>query len=59
VAGQFLIEVSSDGVRFQQVDTALGSAVAFAPPGAPTARYIRVRAPSGLDESLMVQVSVW
>jgi hypothetical protein len=59
VAGQFVIELSSDGVRFQPVDTALGSAVAFAPPGAPTARYIRVRAPSGLDESLMVQVSVW
>jgi hypothetical protein len=59
VAGQFVVEVSDDGTNFRSVGTELGSAVAVTPPGAPTARYVRVRAPSGLDESLMAQLSIW
>ncbi len=59
MAGQFVIEVSSDGRQFRPLGTQLGSAVAFAPPGSPAARYVRVRAPSGLDESLMSQISIW
>jgi hypothetical protein len=59
VAGQFVIDVSADGSHFAQAGADSGSAVAFAPPDAPAARYVRVRSPSGLDESLMDQVSVW
>ena len=59
VAGQFVVEVSTDGTRFVQIGTGLGSVVAVVPAGAPPARYLRVRSPSGLDESLMVQVSGW
>jgi hypothetical protein len=59
VAGQFVVEISGNGTSFQPVGTELGSAVVLAPPGAPTARYVRVRSPSGLDESLMAQISVW
>jgi len=35
------------------------STVALSPPGQPTARFVRVRSPSGLDESLLSEVSVW
>lgn len=59
VAGQFVIEASADGTNFQQLSMQLGSAVAFAPSGAPAARYVRVRSPAGLDESLMAQISIW
>jgi hypothetical protein len=58
-AGQFLVEVSSDGTAFQLVGTQLGTTVAVAPAGQPSARYVRVRSPSGLDESLASEVSVW
>ena len=42
-----------------QVGILADSPAAFAPPGDPVARYVRVRAPSGLDESLLYEISVW
>jgi len=58
-AGQFLVEVSTDGRIFQQVGTQIGTTVAVTPSGRPRARYVRVRSPAGVDESLATEVSVW
>lgn len=58
-AGQFLVEVSTGGTAFQPVGTQLGATVAVSPPGRPSARFVRVRSPAGLDESLASEVSVW
>jgi hypothetical protein len=58
-AGQFLVEVSSDGTAWRMVGTELGTTVAVTPPGRPSARFVRVRSPTGLDESLAAEVSVW
>ncbi len=58
-AGQFLVEVSTDGKAWQPVGSELGRSVALALPGRPSARFVRVRAPAGLDESLAAEVSVW
>jgi hypothetical protein len=59
VAGQFLVEVSSDGKAYRVVSTQIGSAVAVSPAGAPSARFVRVRSASALDESMLSEVSVW
>lgn len=59
VAGQFLVEVSADGSAWRVVSTSIGTAVAVSPAGQPEARYVRVRSASGLDESLLSEVSVW
>jgi len=58
-AGQFLVEVSTDGKVWQPVGSELGRTVAVTPPGRPSARFVRVRSPAGLDESLAAEVSVW
>ncbi len=58
-AGQFLVETSIDGKAFSTVATGFGQAYAVTPPGHPTARYVRLRSPAGLDESLSSEVSVW
>lgn len=58
-SGQLLLEVSGDGRSYRTVATGLGTAVALEPRGNPTARYVRLRSPSGLDESLATELSVW
>ncbi len=57
-AGQLLVETSADGKTFSTVATSSGS-TAVEVPGSPRARYLRVRSPAGLDESLLAEVSVW
>jgi hypothetical protein len=59
LGGSVVVEVSTNGRTYRQVGTADGSTVAVRPPGRPVARYVRVRSPSGLDESLLSEVSVW
>jgi hypothetical protein len=59
LAGQVVVEVSRDGRRYHRVGTGDGSTVAVSPPGRPVARYVRVRSPGGLDESLLAELSVW
>jgi len=58
-AGQVLLELSDDGRSWRTVATSSGSAVALSVTGRPTARFVRLRSPSGLDESLAAEVSVW
>lgn len=58
-AGQVLVETSTDGRTFSTVATSAGSAVAVDVPGSPRARYVRLRSPAGLDESLSAELSVW
>jgi hypothetical protein len=55
--GPFLLEVSDDGTAYRTVMTSLGAAAS--PPGSPTARFVRVRSASGLDQSLLSELSVW
>lgn len=57
--GQFLVEVSDDGRTYRTVATSSGSAVALSPQGQPTARFVRLRSPAGLDQSLLSELSVW
>lgn len=57
--GQLLVEVSGDGRTYRTVSTGSGPAAALDVPSRPTARFVRVRSPSGLDESLAAEVSVW
>lgn len=59
LSGQFLVEVSADGTVWQTVATSSGAAAAIVPPGRPTARFVRLRSPAGLDESLLAEISVW
>jgi hypothetical protein len=59
LAGMFEVDLSTDGVSYHEVGIGTGSAVAVTPRGHPAARYVRVRAQSGLDESLMSEISVW
>lgn len=59
IAGLTDVELSSDGTHYRQVGILTDSPAALAPPGHPVARYVRVRAPSGLDESLLYEISVW
>ena len=58
-AGQFLVEVSTDGTAWQPLGSELGRTVAISPAGEVSARFVRVRSPTGLDESLAAEVSVW
>ncbi len=57
-AGQYIVEVSSDGRTWRTVTTSSGTS-AVTVPGTPSARYVRLRSPVGLDESLSAEVSVW
>jgi hypothetical protein len=56
-SGQFLLEVSDDGTTYRTVLTSSSSAVS--PADRPTARFVRVRSASGLDQSLLSELSVW
>lgn len=58
-AGDVVIEISTDGRTFTQVGTGSGATVVATPPGRPIARYVRVRSATGLDESLMSELSAW
>jgi len=58
-SGQFLVELSTDGTNFRTVATGFGQAYAVSPSGRPRARYVRLRSPVGLDESLSSEISVW
>ena len=58
-AGMFVVELSADGLAYREVWAGTGATVAISPPGTPGARYVRVRSPSGLDESLLAEVSAW
>ncbi len=58
-AGQFLVELSRDGRTFRPVASELGTTVAVDPPATPSARFIRVRSASGVDQSLAAEVSAW
>jgi hypothetical protein len=57
--GMVVVEVSSNGTAYREVATGSGDTVAVTPAGRPIARYVRVRSPGGLDESLLAEVSVW
>ena len=57
-AGQCLVELSDDGMTYRTVATSSGTA-AVEVPGSPSARFVRLRSPAGLDESLSSEVSVW
>jgi hypothetical protein len=58
-SGQFLVEVSGDGKSYRTVATNSGSAAALSVPGHPTARFVRLRSPVGVDQSLASEVSIW
>lgn len=58
-AGQVLVEISSDGRLWRPVATTAGAAIAVKIDGSRTARFVRLRSPSGLDESLAYEISVW
>lgn len=57
-AGQVLVELSADGTTYATRATASGT-TAIPVPGRPSARYVRLRSPAGLDESLSSEISVW
>jgi hypothetical protein len=59
MGGSVVIEVSKNGRNWRQVATAAGETIAVKPAGRPVVRYVRVRSASGLDESLVAEVSVW
>jgi hypothetical protein len=58
-SGQLLVETSTDGTTYRTVATGFGQAYAVRPQGRPSARYVRLRSPAGLDESLASELSVW
>jgi hypothetical protein len=58
-AGQCLVEISTDGRSFTTVTSSLGTAAVIEVPGSPRARYVRLRSPTGIDESLASEISVW
>jgi len=59
VAGSYIVELSKDGKNYRPISTTGASPAAIQPAGRPAARYVRVRSPSGLGESLMTEISVW
>jgi hypothetical protein len=58
-AGNLVVEVSTNGKAWRVVGEGLGTTVTVDPPGRSVARFLRVRSPAGLDESLAAEVSVW
>ena len=59
VAGSAVVEISTDGSNYRKVGTGSDSVLAVDVPGAPVARYVRIRSAGGLDESLLTEVSAW
>ena len=47
------------GVRTWRTVTTSSGTSAVTVPGTPHARYVRLRSPVGLDESLSAEVSIW
>jgi hypothetical protein len=58
-AGQVVVELSTDGRRYTTVATLNADGAPIAATIGGRARFVRVRAPSGLDESLAAELSVW
>lgn len=58
-SGQIVVEASDDGTTYRIIATASGTAFAVRPQGPATARFLRLRSPTGLDQSLSSEVSVW
>jgi hypothetical protein len=58
-AGQVVVELSGDGRHYTTAATLNANASPIAVDITGRARFVRVRAPSGLDESLATEVSVW
>lgn len=58
-SGQLLLEVSDDGKSYQVVATGSGSSVGLVPNTSTSARYVRLRSPAGVDQSLAAEISVW
>jgi hypothetical protein len=59
VAGMYTIELSKDDRTYVSIGTTSASPGAVQPAGSPVARYVRVRSPGGLTESLLTEISVW
>jgi hypothetical protein len=57
--GQVLVEASDDGRSYRTIATTAGLAIAVRPQVPTTARFLRLRSPTGLDQSLSSEVSVW
>lgn len=57
--GQVLLEVSGDGRTYRTVASGSGQALVLEPTGRTTARFVRLRSPTGLDQSLSSELSVW
>lgn len=58
-AGQLLLETSSDGASYTVVATGSGTTVGLTPNAPVTARYVRLRSPSGVDQSFGAELSIW
>jgi hypothetical protein len=59
LAGSAVVEVSANGRNWHTVATVNQSTAAVRLAGRPETRYVRVRSPGGLDESLIAEVSAW
>jgi hypothetical protein len=59
LSGPVVVEVSANGTSYQRVATSSDATVVVHLAGAPVARYVRVRSPGGLSESLLTEVSAW
>jgi hypothetical protein len=59
LAGSVVVELSSNGTSYHRVAVSDTSTIAARPAGRPVARYVRVRSASGLDESMLAELSVW
>jgi hypothetical protein len=61
IAGTFNVEASTDGRTYRALATETGSGAGStaALRVRADARYLRLRSPSGLDESLLSEISVW
>jgi hypothetical protein len=59
LSGPLVVELSDDGTTFTTVASTSGGGVAVTPAAGSGGRYVRVRGTSGLDESLLGEISVW
>lgn len=58
-AGQLLLEVSDDGRNYRMVASTADRTAALEPPAGTTGRFVRFRSPTGLDQSLSSELSIW
>jgi hypothetical protein len=59
LSGRVAMEISGNGRTYRRVAVTDQPTAAVDPPGTPTARYVRIRSTTGLDESLLTEISVW